>query len=470
MITGKDLIAWGYDPAPWFGQALKTMNTMEGLGRSREEIKAWADEYVPKPIETMPLKSLSDGANGFETYLSYNNEDERANYNAVMKAMTEVMRTPVAEKGVVMPDACPTGPGNIPVGAVVASKHVHPGWHSADICCSVMMTTFKDVDPKEVLNSIHGITHFGGGGRSVGLGNCWQLPDILEKFEANPFLKGLEESAIYQMGTQGDGNHFSFVGRLRSTGDVALVTHHGSRNPGAMLYKRGIQAAMKHTSKIAPDVAKQNAWVDADSNDGKDYWSALQLIRKWTKVNHLSLHDAVRMDLGLLTVDKFWNEHNFVFERDGLFYHAKGATPMWDHHVDCQERRLIPLNMSEPVLVVESTTSMWELNPAGILSMGFAPHGAGRNISRTEHIRRQDGSAEQAMERETEGLDVRWFSGIPDASELPSAYKCAKTMQKEIEAYNLAEVVDYVDPYGCIMAGDWLKPARDKRAKERSSR
>ena len=27
---------------------------------------------------------------------------------------------------------------------------------------------------------------------------------------------------------------------------------------------------------------------------------------------------------------RFWNEHNFVFRKsDGLFYHAKGATPAW---------------------------------------------------------------------------------------------------------------------------------------------
>jgi hypothetical protein len=43
-----------------------------------------------------------------------------------------------------MPDACPTGPeGQIPVGGVVVAKNaIHPGFHSADICCSVMLTDF----------------------------------------------------------------------------------------------------------------------------------------------------------------------------------------------------------------------------------------------------------------------------------------------------------------------------------------
>ena len=37
---------------------------------------------------------------------------------------------------------------------------------------------------------------------------------------------------------------------------------------------------------------------------------------------------AVAKALALKVKDRFWNEHNFVFRKtDGLFYHAKGATP-----------------------------------------------------------------------------------------------------------------------------------------------
>jgi hypothetical protein len=64
--------------------------------------------------------------------------DEAVNVAAVEAAMTDLMRVPTVVAGTVMPDACPTGGGEIPVGGVIAAKEaIHPGFHSADICCSM---------------------------------------------------------------------------------------------------------------------------------------------------------------------------------------------------------------------------------------------------------------------------------------------------------------------------------------------
>ncbi|WP_310395217.1 hypothetical protein [Hymenobacter sp.] len=41
-----------------------------------------------------------------------------------------------------------------------------------------------------------------------------------------------------------------------------------------------------------------------------------------------------------------------------------------------------------------------------------------------------------------------------DISELPSAYKDAAEVKRQIADFNLAPVVDEIRPYGCIMAGD----------------
>jgi RNA-splicing ligase RtcB len=68
------------------------------------------------------------------------------------------------------------------------------------------------------------------------------------------------------------------------------------------------------------------------------------------------------------------------------------------------------------------------------------------------------------MERETKGLDARFFSGEPDVSELPGAYKNAANVRAQIAHYGLAEIVDEVIPYGCIMAGNAQHaPGRRKR-------
>ena len=54
---------------------------------------------------------------------------------------------------------------------------------------------------------------------------------------------------------------------------------------------------------------------------------------------------------------------------------------------------------------------------------------------------------------ETKGLDVRFYTGKIDISELPSAYKNAESVQNQIEKFGLGEIIDRILPYGCIMAG-----------------
>ena len=150
-------------------------------------------------------------------------------------------------------------------------------------------------------------------------------------------------------------------------------------------------------------------------------------------------------------------------EKDGdLFYHAKGATPLDSKFMpDISGPRLIPLNMSEPVLIVNGSTTSNNL--------GFAPHGAGRNVSRTQHRKSKTGTFEEIFNEETKGLDVRFYSKEIDITELPSAYKNANTVRNQMEEFGLGTVIDEVMPYGCIMAGDWQKnaPWRKKRDAKR---
>ena len=75
-------------------------------------------------------------------------------------------------------------------------------------------------------------------------------------------------------------------------------------------------------------------------------------------------------------------------------------------------------------------------------------------------------TAEQMLKAETAGLDIRFHAGGVDASELPSSYKDADKVVAQIKFYDLAEIEDYIDPYGCIMAGD-LPPFWQSRKKGR---
>ncbi len=199
-----------------------------------------------------------------------------------------------------------------------------------------------------------------------------------------------------------------------------------------------------------------------ETDDGRDYWDALQIIRTWTKKNHFAIHDTVAKFLGLKIKARWWNEHNFVFRKpDGLFYHAKGATPAYPSFApDTNGLTLIPLNMAEPILITKGLDA-----PSGL---GFAPHGAGRNFSRASYVRsRPPGMTDMDMIAEqAPGIDVRYFCGVPDISELPGAYKNAASMRRQIDRFGLAEVVDTIEPIGNIMAGDWQRdaPWRQKKA------
>lgn len=467
-ITGNELIALGYRPGKWFAEALEHINNNN---LDKTQMMEYLEQFkTPDPI---PLHEV---AKDFVINIRAEHENETDNVEKVINTMKVLMKTPTLVHGAIMPDACPTGPeGQIPVGGVVVAKNaLHPGFHSADICCSVMLTDFGKTHPQEVLDAAHSITHFGYGGRPRGE-QMAMSQELMDAFRENDFLNDekLISIARSHMGTQGDGNHFLFVGTSKKTGNTMMVTHHGSRAPGAALYDKGMKVANRFRMEISPETLKENAWIPFETKEGQQYWEALQLIRKWTKENHESIHNATLEKLNntfekdccvprndIKVEDRYWNEHNFVFRDGDLFYHAKGATPLDDKFMpDITGPRLIPLNMAEPVLIVQGATN--ERN------LGFAPHGAGRNFSRSFHKKSlAHKTTEEIFAEETQGIDVRFFTDDIDISELPSAYKSAKNVRAQIEEYGLCEILDEVMPFGCIMAGDVQKNAPWKKKKK----
>ncbi|WP_121667138.1 RtcB family protein [Mesonia aquimarina] len=457
-ITGNDLINMGFPPAKWYREALEYINENN---LSKSEMENYLEQFrLPEKI------GLLESPVPYSFNLEAENEQEIDNVTKVRATMEKLMKTPTVVSGSVMPDACPAGPeGTIPVGGVVATKNaIHPGMHSADICCSVMLTDFGNTNPKTVLDIAQQSTHFGPGGRPRG--QQFKMTEELEQaFKANMFLNDKKSLSIAQehLATQGDGNHFLYVGISEKTGNTMLITHHGSRGPGARLYKQGMHIAERFRKLISPETLKQNAWIPYDTEEGKLYWEALQIIRKWTKLNHELIHDAILEKTETEKQNRFWNEHNFVFKDGETFYHAKGATPLDSKYMpDITGPRLIPLNMAEPVLIVEGDTNDNNL--------GFAPHGAGRNMSRSQHKRNLAHlTDEEIFKNETKGLDIRFFSNEIDISELPTAYKSASTVRAQMSQFKLGAVIDEVNPYGCIMAGDWQKnaPWRKRRRKKK---
>ena len=453
-VSGADLIAAGYSPGRWFKEALAQINASP----SPNDVIATVCARLAPP-EPLPLNR---DAKPFHVHIDDQTDAEREQRSALVASFSELMRTPTIREGALMPDACEAGPvGTIPVGGVVVTERaIHPGMHSSDICCSMFVSVAEGVAPEDLLNSVHAVTHFGPGGRSDGMFQC--PDDLLERLASNRFLNTVScmRAAQAHFGTAGDGNHFQSVGVIGER--VVLTSHHGSRGLGALLYKTGMACAARFRSQLSPETLPINAWIPSETTEGEDYWQALQLVREWTKFNHQAIHDAAIDRLRGKVVDRFWNEHNFVFRKDDLFYHAKGATPVERSFLpDSDGRMIIPFNATEPIVIVEG-----EMTPS---NLGFAPHGAGRYVSRTKHRRqRLEGGMTEAtiLAEETDGIDIRFFSGRIDITELPSAYKPATTILNAMEKFQLARVREKIEPFGCIMAGDWEQDAPWRKGKK----
>lgn len=466
IYTGKDLIRFGIPPGSWFPELIVLANILSDLNETEDDVgnivyKKFEEIYTVPSV--LPLQSGMNVPIHFK--MDIFTESPRPlkafeNVQNVKDNVDALAQVPVVREISVMPDACPAGV--IPVGVVATTEGtIHPGFHSADICCSMFLTTVDvDKSTKDVLDAVESASHFGPGGRDdLSLENDSY---IMFRAKSNMFLRSqnILDAMSYHMGTQGDGNHFFFVGRSEQSGQLTFVTHHGSRKPGALLFKAGMKEAQKITKKLSPDTPAQASWIPFDTEMGQEYWEALNIIRLWTKMNHRVIHTAVLKALEISDdriVDRFWNEHNFVFKHGNFFDHAKGATPLSNrraYDADEQGRVIIPLNMNEPILIAVNDDKN---------KTGYAPHGAGRNYSRTFHKKLKSGlELADIMKEETKGIDVRFYSGKPDISELPSAYKDAASVQKQIESYHLAKIVDKIMPLGTVMAGEQDQPWRKK--------
>ncbi|MDP0491577.1 MAG: RtcB family protein [Verrucomicrobiota bacterium JB023] len=486
-ITINDLIEAGWD------QDLVLAEMMEKV-KSYEERGICDRKYLYKLLakdfgKPQPKVGLRQEPAEVAEAIRAESDEEKENVARVRRRMSELLKVPVIERGAVMPDACPSGAGEacIPVGGVVAAQHaIIPSAHSADICCSMFASFYvKRSRVSNELDALTAATRFGPGGRHYD--HLVDHPVNDEDVWDNPFLSGLKDYGRVHMADQGDGNHFAYLGevevsdalltRLRLAGheDLAaalrgvpeevttlrvLVTHHGSRGLGAHVFKRGHKAALKATQKVARGIPEAAAWLDARSDEGKNYWEALQYVSLWTRANHEAIHERFLNGIGAAKVASFGNEHNFVWQRGDLYLHGKGATPAWRDERGRPLLGLIPLNMAEPILMVLGADEEEFLS--------FAPHGAGRNVSRTK-LRSQYGdeaTRKNVIAHHTQGIDVRWFCGKPDLTETPVAYKSAEQVKKRIAEFGLAEVVAEIRPLGCIMAGDIPRVDWKKRRRE----
>lgn len=338
-------------------------------------------------------------------------------------AAVEQMRTgcslPVARGGALMPDAH-VGYG-LPIGGVLAVENaVIPYGVGMDIACRMKMSVYA-VPPDllkrhedDLAQALESETRFGVG---AAFARPKEHPVMHEDWSFSPVTRKMKDTAWAQLGTSGSGNHFVEWGILDLHADkgpltggryLALLSHSGSRGSGGEVAKYYSTLSRKEHPELSKELGHL-AWLDLDSDPGREYWAAMELMGRYSAANHALIHSSIGGKLGLRAAWSVENHHNFAWieEHAGtrLVVHRKGATPAGGGIFG-----VIPGTMVDPAFVVEGLG-----NPR---SFNSAAHGAGRLMSRKEATRR---CQRKDLEYTLVQNRVRLLSGGLD--EAPMAYK-----------------------------------------------
>jgi len=338
-----------------------------------------------------------------------------------LKQMELVMRLPIAEKGALMPDAH-QGYG-LPIGGVLATKNaVLPYGVGMDIGCRMALSildlpgSYLEHHAYELKKVLHDETHFGNDG---GL-ESRQEHDVLDHpdFQLTDLLRRLRGKAIRQLGSSGSGNHFVEFGivsleksnnlHLPNGNYAAILSHSGSRSLGANIAQHYTTIAMSKCK--LPREAKHLAWLDLNSEEGNEYWIAMNLAGEYAKACHDRIHKNLCDALGLSVLSRVENHHNFAWREklhDGNEYviHRKGATPAAEGVLG-----IIPGSMTAPGYVVCGLGNESSLNSAA--------HGAGRKLSRQKA---KNTITVSALKKVLQSEKIILIGGSPE--EAPVAYK-----------------------------------------------
>lgn len=353
-----------------------------------------------------------------------------------LSQMNLAMKMPVVVKGALMADAH-VGYG-LPIGGVVAAYNaVMPYGVGMDIACRMHFSVYPD-PPDIIRTKRESIKNILIENTRFGLAEFRDIGDheLMERSEWMdiPFLKPLKRKFYNQLGTSGHGNHFVDVGllvvedysdelQLRPGQYFAILSHSGSRNFGAEVAKHYTRIAKKKLG-ISGE-AGQLAWLDMNSEEGREYWQAMNLAGDYSKANHDIIHQRLSAALGSQPIKILENHHNFAWEEklsehESLIIHRKGATPAHEGDVG-----IIPGNMVAPAFIVSGK--------GNASSLYSASHGAGRQLSRRKA--RQTFSKSN-LDKVLSRADVELIGGATDES--PAAYKdIHRVMEAQKELVNV---------------------------------
>lgn len=338
---------------------------------------------------------------------------------AAAQQMRNAMSLEVAVGGALMADAH-VGYG-LPIGGVLATDNaVIPYAVGVDIACRMRLSVFDvDVqrlerDSDRLAKVLQAQTVFGVGGKHS---KPLEHVVLAEDWDTLPITRDLFDRARGQLGTSGSGNHFVEFGildlprqeiGLEAGSYLALLSHSGSRGAGATIANHYSRLAMSLHPELPVELSRL-AWLTLDTDPGREYWAAMELMGRYASANHALIHQRIARALGTAMLATVENHHNFAWkETHGgreVIVHRKGATP-----AGAGVLGVIPGSMAAPGFVVRGRGQAVSLNSAS--------HGAGRAMSRTAAKNQFRWSAVKTV---LAAANVRLLSAGLD--EAPGAYK-----------------------------------------------
>ena len=159
--------------------------------------------------------------------------------------------------------------------------------------------------------------------------------DVLDAdWSVSPITKQNKDKAWSQLGTSGSGNHFVEFGlftahdkinNLEAGTYLALLSHSGSRGTGAAVCDYYSKLAINQFPDL-PGELKRLAWLSLDSQEGQEYWSAMELMGQYAAANHACIHRHIVEHLGAQVLLDLENHHNFAWKEK----HARGVHTLAD--------------------------------------------------------------------------------------------------------------------------------------------
>ncbi|MEE1898889.1 RtcB family protein [Flavobacterium rakeshii] len=466
LITGTDLLNIGFRENAVLGMILDLVNR-KYASQDKEEVlvllknlndapesfledevlgnlaQAIIDEANKPKDEVIPLV---ENPNGYTIYGEQNIEE------GAKDQMKVAMKLPVTVAGSLMPDAH-QGYG-LPIGGVLAAKNaIIPYGVGVDIGCRMALSiydipeSFFMENQAKFKRELIAQSKFGAGQGFKGKEKANH--DVLDRdeFNINPLLKNLKDKAWSQLGTSGGGNHFVEFGiiefeqrdevlNIDKGRYLALLTHSGSRGLGGIV--AGYYTKLAKSICKLPRQAENLAYLDMNSQEGMEYWIAMNLAGDYASACHQVIHDKMTRAVGGKVLAKVENHHNFAWKEilngEEVIVHRKGATPAGKGVMG-----IIPGSMTAPGFLVRGKGEENAINSAS--------HGAGRLMSRTQAIKN---ITRDDMRQVLKDHGVTLIGAGKD--EAPMAYKDINTVMASQK--DLVDVVAKFTPKMVRMADD----------------